>query len=188
MQTKQKTRAASSSSKSSLTKLSGGNVSAVGAAGVSLAALLVLVNVPLIHSARLEPQQASVDQRKLLGQIDAACSSFFSADVQASDILGEICFLMLVQKFKVDKEVYIPSMSYTQIVDYLLSSQELKGQEKNNKRSPALPPLLHLGPHLHTRRQRGISVQAELEGPGGIQSRGYFLYRPRNGRRVFEYE
>ncbi|XP_077440358.1 neuromedin-U isoform X2 [Vanacampus margaritifer] len=165
MQTKQKTRAASSSSKSSLTKLSGGNVSAVGAAGVSLAALLVLVNVPLIHSARLEPQQASVDQRKLLGQIDAACSSFFSADVQASDILGEICFLMLVQKFK-----------------------ELKGQEKNNKRSPALPPLLHLGPHLHTRRQRGISVQAELEGPGGIQSRGYFLYRPRNGRRVFEYE
>uniref|UniRef100_A0A3B4ACC3 Neuromedin U C-terminal domain-containing protein n=1 Tax=Periophthalmus magnuspinnatus TaxID=409849 RepID=A0A3B4ACC3_9GOBI len=30
--------------------------------------------------------------------------------------------------------------------------------------------------------------QAELQGPGGIQSRGYFLYRPRNGRRSLEYE
>ncbi|XP_077391211.1 neuromedin-U [Festucalex cinctus] len=163
MQTKEKKRAAASS-KSSLAKLSGRNVSAVGAAGVSLAALLLLVNVPLVHSARLEPRQAAVDQSQLLGQIDAACSSFFSADFQASDILGEICFLMLVQK-----------------------SKEFKGQE-NNQKNPALQPLLHLMPDLHSRRQRGLSVQAELEGPGGIQSRGYFLYRPRNGRRAFEYE
>ncbi|XP_035592538.1 neuromedin-U isoform X2 [Oncorhynchus keta] len=27
-----------------------------------------------------------------------------------------------------------------------------------------------------------------LQGPGGIQSRGYFLYRPRNGRRSLEFE
>uniref|UniRef100_A0A3B4VPY6 Neuromedin U C-terminal domain-containing protein n=1 Tax=Seriola dumerili TaxID=41447 RepID=A0A3B4VPY6_SERDU len=33
-----------------------------------------------------------------------------------------------------------------------------------------------------------VSIQAELQGPGGIQSRGYFLYRPRNGRRSLEYE
>ncbi|XP_075895514.1 neuromedin-U [Nelusetta ayraudi] len=35
---------------------------------------------------------------------------------------------------------------------------------------------------------RENSKRAELQGPGGIQSRGYFLYRPRNGRRSLEYE
>ncbi|KAK7889600.1 hypothetical protein WMY93_025160 [Mugilogobius chulae] len=30
------------------------------------------------------------------------------------------------------------------------------------------------------------SKRAELQGPGGIQSRGYFLYRPRNGRRSLD--
>ncbi|XP_040896499.1 neuromedin-U isoform X2 [Toxotes jaculatrix] len=72
---------------------------------------------------------------------DAVCSSYLSADLQfwASDVLGELCVLMLVQK-----------------------SKELKVRE-NSKR-------------------------AELQGPGGIQSRGYFLYRPRNGRRSLEYE
>ncbi|KAM9796818.1 neuromedin-U isoform X2 [Syngnathus typhle] len=159
MYTKQKKRAASSSSSSSLPKLSGRSVSAVG-----LTVLLVLAMVPLIHSASIEPLRATVDPSQLLSQIDAACSSFFSADYQASDILGEICFLMLVQ-----------------------NSKELKGQE-NNKKSSALQPLLHLVTRLHTRQQRGLSVQAKLEGPAGIQSRGYFLYRPRNGRRELEYE
>uniref|UniRef100_A0A3B3UNH1 Neuromedin U n=1 Tax=Poecilia latipinna TaxID=48699 RepID=A0A3B3UNH1_9TELE len=32
------------------------------------------------------------------------------------------------------------------------------------------------------------SKRAELQGPGGIESRGYFLYRPRNGKRSLEYE
>uniref|UniRef100_A0A3P8UZD9 Neuromedin U n=1 Tax=Cynoglossus semilaevis TaxID=244447 RepID=A0A3P8UZD9_CYNSE len=32
------------------------------------------------------------------------------------------------------------------------------------------------------------SKRAELQGPAGIQSRGYFLYRPRNGRRSIEYK
>ncbi|XP_049573838.1 neuromedin-U [Syngnathus scovelli] len=160
MSTKQKKRAASSSSSSSsLPKLSRRSVSAVG-----LTVLLVLATVPLVHSASIEPLRATVDQRQLLSQIGAACSSFFSADYQPSDILGEICFLMLVQ-----------------------NSKELKGQE-DNKKSSALQPLLHLVTRLHTRQQRGLSVQAELEGPAGIQSRGYFLYRPRNGRRALKYE
>ncbi|XP_024261275.1 neuromedin-U isoform X3 [Oncorhynchus tshawytscha] len=32
------------------------------------------------------------------------------------------------------------------------------------------------------------SKRDNLQGPGGIQSRGYFLYRPRNGRRSLEFE
>ncbi|XP_043093525.1 neuromedin-U isoform X1 [Puntigrus tetrazona] len=34
---------------------------------------------------------------------------------------------------------------------------------------------------------RETSKRDELQGPGRIQSRGYFLYRPRNGRRSDEY-
>ncbi|XP_054646293.1 neuromedin-U isoform X3 [Dunckerocampus dactyliophorus] len=136
-------RGASSSSSSSLAKLSGGSMSPLSVTAISLAALLVLVT-PLCHSAPAELQQATADQRQLLSQMDAACSSFFSADLkfalsEVSDVLGEICILMLVQK-----------------------SKELKG--------------------------RGNNKRAELQGPAGIQSRGYFLYRPRNGRRDLEYK
>ncbi|XP_073788444.1 neuromedin-U isoform X5 [Danio rerio] len=34
---------------------------------------------------------------------------------------------------------------------------------------------------------RETSKRENLQGPGRIQSRGYFLYRPRNGRRSDEY-
>ncbi|XP_028857364.1 neuromedin-U isoform X2 [Denticeps clupeoides] len=34
---------------------------------------------------------------------------------------------------------------------------------------------------------RDHSKREDVQGPGGIQSRGYFLYRPRNGRRSSEY-
>uniref|UniRef100_A0A3B3XTA8 Neuromedin U C-terminal domain-containing protein n=1 Tax=Poecilia mexicana TaxID=48701 RepID=A0A3B3XTA8_9TELE len=51
-----------------------------------------------------------------------------------------------------------------------------------------LHPLLHLVSQLHPRRERGLVMSAELQGPGGIESRGYFLYRPRNGKRSLEYE
>ncbi|XP_057697836.1 neuromedin-U [Corythoichthys intestinalis] len=151
---KEKRRTASSSSCSSLTTVGRGCVSPFGVAGVCLVAILVLDSVPLIHNAPVEPWRETADQRQLLSQIAAACSSFFSADFQAPDVLGEICFLMLIQKSK----------------------------------SPTLHPLLQLVPNLHTRLERGLRMQAELEGPGGIQSRGYFLYRPRNGRRAIENE
>ncbi|KAM3618966.1 uncharacterized protein V6R79_001124 [Siganus canaliculatus] len=80
--------------------------------------------------APAERQQATTDQRQLFSQIDAVCSSYLSADLRswASDVLRELCVLLLVQ-----------------------NSKEVKVRE-NSKR-------------------------AELEGPGGIQSRGYFLYR-----------
>ncbi|XP_040896501.1 neuromedin-U isoform X4 [Toxotes jaculatrix] len=125
---------------SSLHSLSSSAMSPLSTANITLAALLILT-IPVCKSAPAELQQATTDQRQLLGQIDAVCSSYLSADLQfwASDVLGELCVLMLVQK-----------------------SKELKVRE-NSKR-------------------------AELQGPGGIQSRGYFLYRPRNGRRSLEYE
>nr|XP_061834578.1 neuromedin-U isoform X1 [Nerophis lumbriciformis]XP_061834580.1 neuromedin-U isoform X1 [Nerophis lumbriciformis] len=87
------------------TKLSLGSMNPLSLASISLAASLLLV-VPLCHSAPVVLQQATADQRQLLSQMDAACSSFFSADVkfalsEVSDIFGELCVLMLVQKSKV---------------------------------------------------------------------------------------
>ncbi|XP_019133221.1 neuromedin-U isoform X2 [Larimichthys crocea] len=115
-------------------------VNPLSTASITFAALLILT-IPVCNSAPAELQQATTDQRQILSQIDAMCSSYLSADLKfwASDLLGELCVLMLVQK-----------------------SKELKVRE-NSKR-------------------------AEVQGPGGIQSRGYFLYRPRNGRRSLEYE
>ncbi|XP_067368336.1 neuromedin-U isoform X5 [Channa argus] len=125
---------------SSLHSLSSSAMSPLSTASITFAALLILT-IPVCKSSSAEFQQATTDQRQLLSQIDAVCSSYLSADMMfwASDVLGELCVLMLVQK-----------------------SKELNVQE-NSKR-------------------------AKLQGPGGIQSRGYFLYRPRNGRRSLEYE
>ncbi|KAK5869910.1 hypothetical protein PBY51_024589 [Eleginops maclovinus] len=106
----------------------------------TLTALLILT-IPVCTCAPAELQQAITDQRQLLSQIDAVCSSYLSADLKIleSDVLEELCVLMLFRK-----------------------SKEMKVQEK--------------------------SKRGEAQGPGGIQSRGYFLYRPRNGRRSLEYE
>ncbi|XP_077573801.1 neuromedin-U isoform X2 [Stigmatopora nigra] len=142
-----------------------GSVNPLGVAGIGLAAILLLDSILFLHSAPLEPWQDANNHGQLLSQIATACSSFLSADIQAPDVLGEICFLMLVQK-----------------------SKEFKGRENNKKLSPGTHPLLQLVPQLHTRLERELRVQAELEGPGGIQSRGYFLYRPRNGRRGLDNE
>ncbi|KAM4548921.1 neuromedin-U isoform 2-T2 [Odontesthes bonariensis] len=138
-------------------------MSPLNTASITLAALLILT-IPACAPADLK--QATTDQRQLLRQVDAVCSSYLSADLKsrASDVLGELCVLMLVQK-----------------------SKELRVQE-NSKRTSQLHPLLHLVSQLHTRGERGLSMRAELQGPGGIESRGHFLYRPRNGRRSLEYE
>ncbi|XP_061594953.1 neuromedin-U [Cololabis saira] len=134
-------------------------------ASSALAALLILT-ITAWPSATADLQQATTNQRQVLDQIDAVCTSYFSGDLTfwASDLLGELCALMMIQK-----------------------SKELRVEE-NNKRTSQVHPLLHLVSQLHTRRERGVSMHAELQGPGGIESRGYFLYRPRNGRRSLEYE
>ncbi|XP_031609632.2 neuromedin-U [Oreochromis aureus] len=140
-------------------------MSPLSTASITFAALLILT-IPVCQSAPADLQQATADQGQLLREIDAMCSSYLSEDLRflASDVLGELCVLMLVQK-----------------------SKELNVRE-NSKRSPQLHPLLRLVSQLNTRRERGLTMHADLQGPGGIQSRGYFLYRPRNGRRSLEYE
>ncbi|XP_059353961.1 neuromedin-U-like isoform X5 [Carassius carassius] len=84
---------------------------------------------------------------------------------QTSDVLEDLCFRMLGS---------------------LQKSKEITARE-TRKRSTVLHPLLELIPHLARRRSRRMKLNDDLQGPGRIQSRGFFLYRPRNGRRSDEY-
>ncbi|KAK5930834.1 hypothetical protein CgunFtcFv8_027041 [Champsocephalus gunnari] len=122
-------RSSASSSPSSVSSTASGTLTA-----------LLILTILVCTCAPAELQQVT-DQRQLLSQIDAACSSYLSGDIKiwASGVLEELCVLMLIRK-----------------------SKEMKVQEK--------------------------SKRGEVQGPGVIQSRGYFLYRPRNGRRSLEYE
>ncbi|KAM4575346.1 neuromedin-U isoform 1-T1 [Fundulus diaphanus] len=154
---------------SSLSSLSSSAMSPLSTASITLAVLFILT-IPACTSAPANLQQASTDQIQLLRQIDAVCSSYLSADLKywTSDIIGELCILMLVQK-----------------------SKELRVQEDSKRflfhySRPQGSVLSH--GVLHPRRERGLVMSADLQGPGGIESRGYFLYRPRNGRRSLEYE
>ncbi|XP_070688907.1 neuromedin-U isoform X1 [Pempheris klunzingeri] len=159
-----------------------GAMSPLSTASISLAALLILT-IPVCTSAPAELQQATTDQRQLLSQIDAACSSYLSADLKfwTSDVLGELCVLMLVQK---SKELKLRENSKR----FLFHYSRPQGSALSRGATPLLHPLLLLVSQLHTRGERGLSMHADPQGPGGIQSRGYFLYRPRNGRRSLEYE
>nr|XP_029486686.1 neuromedin-U-like isoform X2 [Oncorhynchus nerka] len=136
----------------------------------SLTLLVLLISaIPVCKSVPIQQQSANIYQDQLLNQLEDVCSSYFSADLpfRTPDVLGELCVLILVQK-----------------------SKDMKVRDNPSKRSPVMHPLLQLVPQLNTRRERGeeFVVRDDLQGPEGIQSRGYFLYRPRNGRRSLEFD
>ncbi|KAM9330409.1 neuromedin-U [Gastrophryne carolinensis] len=54
---------------------------------------------------------------------------------------------------------------------------------KSDFTSSVLHPLLQIVPQLHDRRMKRLKPDEEVQAPGGVLSRGYFLFRPRNGRR-----
>ncbi|XP_023958489.1 neuromedin-U isoform X5 [Chrysemys picta bellii] len=101
---------------------------------------------------------------QLWNEIDDACSAYLSIidpHPETSSALEELCFM---------------------VMGFLQKPQSLEERD-NTKRSSVLHPLLQLVPQLHERRLKRYKADEELQGPGGIQSRGYFLFRPRNGRR-----
>nr|KAF6431954.1 neuromedin U [Rousettus aegyptiacus] len=53
----------------------------------------------------------------------------------------------------------------------------------NSNVSSVVHPLLQLVPQLYERRMKRFKVDEEFQGPIARQSRRYFLFRPRNGRR-----
>ncbi|XP_051501089.1 neuromedin-U isoform X2 [Myxocyprinus asiaticus] len=130
-------------------------------------AVLFISLIPITRSAPVLFNPSSIEHDQLLIQITNFCSFFLSADpsFRTSDVLGDLCFLMLGS---------------------LQKSKEITARE-TSKRSTVLHPLLELIPQLARTRSRRMKLNEDIQGPGRIQNRGYFLYRPRNGRRSAEY-
>ncbi|XP_069645903.1 neuromedin-U isoform X3 [Haliaeetus albicilla] len=137
--------------------------------GSPLLLLLLLASSVSASKGALMPSQAleADEDLQLWKEIDDACSAYLSRDSQpqASSALEELCFF---------------------VMGFLQKPQGLD-EKDNNKRSSVLHPLLQLVPQLNERRLKRYKVDEELQGPGGIQSRGYFFYRPRNGRRSVDF-
>ncbi|XP_075278087.1 neuromedin-U isoform X2 [Opisthocomus hoazin] len=96
---------------------------------------------------------------RLWKEIADACSAYLSTDSQpqASSGLEELCFL---------------------VMGFLQKPQGLS-EKDNSKRF-----LFH---YSKAHDSGNSAIVEELPGPGAIQSRGYFFYRPRNGRRSVDF-
>ncbi|XP_017730676.1 PREDICTED: neuromedin-U isoform X4 [Rhinopithecus bieti] len=94
-------------------------------------------------------------QLQLWNEIDDACSSFLSIDSQpqASNALEELCFVIMG----------------------MLPKPQEQDEKDNTKRF-----LFH---YSKTQKLGNSNVVEEFQNPFASQSRGYFLFRPRNGRR-----
>ncbi|XP_057584733.1 neuromedin-U isoform X4 [Hippopotamus amphibius kiboko] len=128
------------------------------AAASPLLLLLLLLSccADACGGAPILPQGLQPEQElQLWNEIDDACSSFLSMDSQpqASNALEELCFT---------------------IMGTLPKPQETD-EKDNTKRF-----LFH---YSKTRKLGNSNVVEEFQGPLASQSRGYFLFRPRNGRR-----
>ncbi|XP_048365617.1 neuromedin-U isoform X3 [Sphaerodactylus townsendi] len=112
-----------------------------------------------LSSCKGAPMAASVLQGEqdlqLWNEIDDVCSAILARDAQpqSSNTLKELCFMVL----------------------QLLQKIQESDEKDNTKRF-----LFH---YSKTHDTGNSDVLEELRIPGGVQSRGYFIFRPRNGRR-----
>ncbi|NWW06532.1 NMU protein, partial [Oreocharis arfaki] len=116
------------------------------------------------------PSQAleSDEDLQLLKEIDDACSAYLSTDSQprVSSTLEELCFLVVgfLQK---------PQVTHTK--DCLAKTPTFNFFKQF---------LFH---YSKTHDSGNSDIMEELQGPGMMQGRGYFFYRPRNGRRSVDF-
>uniref|UniRef100_A0A2K5RU41 Neuromedin U n=1 Tax=Cebus imitator TaxID=2715852 RepID=A0A2K5RU41_CEBIM len=127
----------------------------VGAASpLLLLPLLLACCAGVCRGAPVLPQGLQPEQKlQLWNEIDDACSSFLSIDSQP-------------QASNALEELCLVIMG-------MLPKPQ----------SSVVHPLLQLVPRLHERRMKRFGVDEEFQSPFASQSRGYFLFRPRNGRR-----
>uniref|UniRef100_A0A671LZN3 Neuromedin-U-like n=1 Tax=Sinocyclocheilus anshuiensis TaxID=1608454 RepID=A0A671LZN3_9TELE len=162
-------------------------------------AVLFTSFIPITTSAPVLLNPSSIEHEQLLTQITELCSFYLSADpsFRTSDVLEDLCFLMLGSLQK-SEEITARETSKR----FLFHYTKPNGAGLSDGTSTVLHPLLELIPQLARRRSRRMKLNVcilhaylhsdyisadDLQGPGRIQSRGYFLYRPRNGRRSDEY-
>uniref|UniRef100_A0A8D2FZY7 Neuromedin U n=1 Tax=Theropithecus gelada TaxID=9565 RepID=A0A8D2FZY7_THEGE len=126
-----------------------------GAAASTLLLLLLLACCAgACRGAPISPQGLQpAQQLQLWNEIHDACSSFLSIDSQPQ------------------------ASNALEELCFVIMGMLPKPQ------SSVVHPLLQLVPHLHERRMKRFRVDEEFQSPFASQSRGYFLFRPRNGRR-----
>uniref|UniRef100_A0A8C9LTU2 Neuromedin U n=1 Tax=Piliocolobus tephrosceles TaxID=591936 RepID=A0A8C9LTU2_9PRIM len=126
----------------------------VAAASPLLLLLLLACCAGACGGAPISPQGLQpAQQLQLWNEIDDACSSFLSIDSQPQ------------------------ASNALEELCFVIMGMLPKPQ------SSVVHPLLQLVPHLHERRMKRFGVDEEFQNPFASQSRGYFLFRPRNGRR-----
>ncbi|XP_063258045.1 neuromedin-U isoform X2 [Prinia subflava] len=132
----------------------GADGAALPASPLLLLFVLLASSVSACKGAPMPSQALESDEDlQLLKEIDDVCSAYLSTDSQ-------------------------PQVSSTvEELCFLVLGFLQKPQLS------VLHPLLQLVPQLNERRLKRYKLDEELQGPGVIQSRGYFFYRPRNGRR-----
>ncbi|XP_072263228.1 neuromedin-U isoform X1 [Pyxicephalus adspersus] len=116
---------------------------------------------------------------QLWNEIDDACSAMLSdSQVVVSSHLEELCFMAMgiLQKSQGSEEKDDSKR-------FLFHYSKSHDSGKSDITSSVLHPLLQIVPQLHERRMKRFKPDEEVQGPGGVLSRGYFLFRPRNGRR-----
>nr|XP_012428946.3 neuromedin-U isoform X1 [Taeniopygia guttata] len=150
-----------------------------------LLCLLLASSIPACRGAPMPSQALQSDEDlQLLKEIDDACSAYLSTDSQpqVSSTLEELCFLIMGF---FQKPQDLDEKDNTK--RFLFHYSKTHDSGNSDVMSSVLHPLLQLVPHLNERRLKRYKLDEELQGPGGIQSRGYFFYRPRNGRRSVDF-
>ncbi|XP_067884738.1 neuromedin-U [Heterodontus francisci] len=144
-------------------------------------ALLLLSRSCFSQGVPTSPQRFPAEQElRLWSEIDDLCSSFLSAYPQPlpSSTLEELCYMALtILQRSQDSEDKV------QTKRFLFHYSKSHDSGNSDFMSSVLHPLLQLVPELHERRMKKGRGDDGFQGPGGIQSRGYFMFRPRNGRR-----
>ncbi|XP_021252246.1 neuromedin-U [Numida meleagris] len=122
--------------------------------------LLLASSACVCKGAPMPSQVLEAEQElQLWKEIDDACSAYMSTDSQpqVSSTLEELCFL---------------------VMGFLQKPQGLD-EKDNTKRF-----LFH---YSKTHDSGNSDIREDLQGAGGIQSRGYFFFRPRNGKRSVDF-
>ncbi|XP_040438315.1 neuromedin-U isoform X1 [Falco naumanni] len=147
--------------------------------------LLLASSMSACKGAPMPSQALEADEDlQLWKEIDDACSAYLSTDSQpqTSSILEELCFLVIGF---LQKPQDLDEKDNTK--RFLFHYSKTHDSGNSDIMSSVLHPLLQLVPQLNERRLKRYKVDEELQGAGGIQSRGYFFYRPRNGRRSVDF-
>ncbi|KAM9236176.1 neuromedin-U [Leptosomus discolor] len=164
---------------------SGGGAALPGSPLILLLLLLLASSMSASKGAPMPSQALEADEDlQLWKEIDDACSAYLSRDSQpqASSALEELCFLIMGF---LQKPQDLDEKDNTK--RFLFHYSKTHDSGNSDIMSSVLHPLLQLVPQLNERRLKRYKVDEELQGPGGIQSRGYFFYRPRNGRRSVDF-